>query len=101
MGEIRRSFSEEFKREAVDLTYSSGKTITEVANDLGITRQMLSRWRMAQERMGDRAFPGQGRLTRGTPEEEEIRKLKRELAVVKEERDILKKAMAIFSRTPK
>ena len=62
---------------------------------------MLVRWRMEQSSYGIRAFPGQGKLMHGTDQEEEIRRLKKELAIAQEERDILKKATAIFSRTPK
>lgn len=97
MGKPRRQYSEEFKREAVELTYSSGKQVKQVAADLGISKNVLTRWRAEAKRLGDRAFPGKGREPLGTPEEEEIQRLKRELANVREERDILKKAMAIFA----
>ena len=100
MGE-RRRYDEEFKRNAVELTYNSGKTVSQVARDLGIDITMLGRWRREQARYGDRAFPGVGKQRRGTDLEEENRRLKKELAIAQEERDILKKAMAIFSKTPK
>jgi len=101
MGESRRNYDEEFKRNAVELSYKSGKTVSQVAEDLGISRSMLFKWRKEQAEYGDRAFPGKGKLRRGTDLEEEIRRLKKELAIAQEERDILKKAMAIFSKTPK
>jgi transposase len=101
MGEVRRYYDEAFKRNAVELTRKSGKKVSQVAEDLGISSSMLVRWRMEQESYGVRAFPGQGKLTQGTDQEEEIRRLKKELAIAQEERDILKKATAIFSRTPK
>jgi transposase len=101
MGEARRQYSEEFKRNAVGLTRRTGKTVSQVAEDLGINSSMLVRWRMEQESYGVRAFPGQGKLTKGTDQEEEIRRLKKELAIAQEERDILKKATAIFSKTQK
>ncbi len=101
MGEARRHYDEEFKRNAVELTRKSGKTVSQVAEDLGINSSMLVRWRIEQESYGVRAFPGQGKLTKGTDQEEEIRRLKKELVIAQEERDILKKATAIFSRTPK
>lgn len=101
MGESRRTYDEEFKRNAVELSYRNDKTVVQVAEDLGISRDLLFRWRKEQTSRGDRAFPGQGKRMRGTDQEEEIRRLKKELADVREERDILKKAMAIFSRTPK
>ena len=100
MSKPRRRYTEEFKREAVALSYSPNKTVKEVANDLGINRTMLTRWRSELKRLDERAFPGSG-LQRLTPEEEEKLRLKRELAIVTEERDILKKAMAIFSKKPK
>lgn len=101
MGESRRYYDEEFKRNAVELSYKSGKTVDQVANDLGISRNNLFRWRKEKIEYGDRAFPGSGKLRRGTEMEEENRRLKKELADVREERDILKKAMAIFSKSPK
>jgi len=101
MGESRRYYDEEFKRNAVELSYKSGKTVDQVANDLGISRNNLFRWRKEESEYGDRAFPGSGKLRRGTELEEENRRLKKELVDVREERDILKKAMAIFSKSPK
>ncbi len=101
MGEQRRQYDLEFKRNAVELCRTSGKSVSQVAQDLGINRSMLSRWQKEQASYGDRAFPGAGKLMRGTDQEEEIRRLKKELAIAQEERDILKKAMAIFSKTPK
>ena len=85
MGKPRRQYSEEFKREAVELTYSSGKQEKQVAMDLGISKSVLTRWRAKAKKLGDRAFPGKGRETTGTPEEEEIRRLKWELVNVKED----------------
>jgi transposase len=65
VGETRRRFTEEFKREAVALSYSSGKTIREVAADLGIHRSLLNKCRADVRRLEERAFPGHGvqRLT--------------------------------------
>jgi transposase len=90
MGEVRRQYDEEFKRNAVELTRKTGKKVSQVAEDLGINSSMLVRWRMEQESYGVRAFPGQGKLTKGTDLEEENRRLKKELAIAQEERDILK-----------
>ena len=74
------------------------RSAAEVARDLGIRPNLIYNWkeRLAEDKY--LAFPGQGRLK---PEAEEMRRLKRQLADAKEERDILKKALAIFSRTPK
>ena len=96
----RRKHSEEFKRDAVALTYKSDKSLAEIADDLGINRSVLARWRREFDELGNNAFPGNG-LRKLSPLEEENLRLKKELADVKEERDILKKAVHIFSRKPK
>lgn len=101
MGETRRQYDEEFKRGAVELSRTSGKSTSKVAQDLGINVSMLNRWRREAKNYGDRAFSGLGKRRRGTELEEENLRLKKELALVKEERDILKKAVAIFSKEPK
>ena len=101
MGEQRRQYDLEFKRNAVELCRTSGRPVSQVANDLGINRSILRRWQRELASHGDRAFPGTGKLMMGTDQEEEIRRLKKELAIAQEERDILKKAMAIFSKTQK
>lgn len=92
----RRDYSKEFKREAVRLVTQQGMSVAEVANDLGINRSNINRWKLEFERNGQDAFPGNGRMSEA---EEELRQLRRELARVKQERDILKKAVAIFSQT--
>ena len=90
---VRRSFTPEFKRDAVRLV-QEGKTLTEVAQNLGIARSLLQYWRKQLE--GDRpdAFPGRGNASGDTAE---IARLKKELRDAKEERDILKKALAYFA----
>ena len=95
MAEKRRTYTEDFKREAVRLLASSGKSGHEIEDDLGIGRGQIYRWRkqLAQEKGSMRAFPGSGHAR-----DEELAWLKRELAVVREEGDILRKAVAIFSR---
>ena len=95
----RRIYPKEFKVEAVELFLNSGKTGQEIAHNLGIPREVLYRWKRVYVQNKDHSFPGAGHLK--SPREEEIRKLQRELKDVKEERDILKKAMAIFSRNPR
>jgi len=85
----------------VTFSHTSGKSISEIAKDLGISCSMLARWKREQEEYKDNAFPGLGKVRRGTDLEEENRRLKKELALVQEERDILKKAVAIFSKVPK
>jgi len=96
VGNHRRVYSEEFKREAVELSMRPDKSVKEIAENLGINAGVLTRWRREFKNGGELAFPGRGKQ-RLTPEEEENKALKKELADVKEERDILKKAMAIFS----
>lgn len=96
-----RVFSKEFKEQAVLLTETSGKKVGEIANDLGIRENMLWRWKKEFREAGSRSFPGQGNRQQGTDLEEENRRLKQELLDVKMERDILKKAVAIFSKPQK
>jgi transposase len=87
MPKEQRTFTKEFKLEAVRLVQSSGKSITQVARDLGIADSTLLHWCKLMAEQGERAFPGSGHQT---AQEEELRRLKRELEVVRQERDILK-----------
>jgi transposase len=98
LGEQRRTYTKEFKIEAVRLVTEGGHKPSEVARDLGIHECLLGRWRKEIEQGRTGAFPGKGKLR---PEQEELRRLQRELARVTEEREILKKALAIFSKGPK
>lgn len=95
----RRRFTKEFKIEAVELARRSNKTIVEIAGELGIRPELLYRWNSESITNKDRAFPGSGHLH--DPEDEKVRRLERELRSTQEERDILKKALAIFSKTPR
>lgn len=96
---IRRSFTQEFKLEAVRLAGLGDRRPSEVARDLGIRPDMLRQWRrQAEARAGQRAadvFPGHGKLM---SQDEEIRRLRRENAQLREERDILGKATAFFAK---
>ncbi len=94
----RRRFSVEFKREAVLVILDGSRSPTEVARELDINVNMLHNWRRQYLEDQDNTFPGKGNLK---PEDAEFRRLRRELEEVKLERDILKKALAIFSKTPK
>jgi len=94
----RRQYDGDFKREAVRLSYEPGRTVASVARDLGICENSLWRWRKQLSEKGDEAFPGTGHQT---AEQEELRRLRRQLADVTEERDILKKALGVFSRRSK
>ncbi len=101
-GRIRRSFTPEFKLEAVRLAALKDRPLSEVARDLDIGPEMLRQWtRQATARAargGTDVFPGHGKLT---SQDEEIRHLRRENAVLREERDILGKATAFFARRPR
>jgi len=101
MNEIktRRQFTREFKLETVEFLLRGTKSAIDVARDLGISTGLLHRWKREYLNDKNHSFPGTGHLQ--DPEEERIRKLERELRSVTEERDILKKVVAIFSTTPK
>ena len=101
MAEERRVFTKEFKEQAVQLTETSDKPVSEIARDLGIRENNLWRWKKELRESGARSFPGQGNRQQGTELEEENRRLKEELLTVTMERDILKKAVAIFSKPQK
>jgi transposase len=92
---IRRTFSREFKLEAVRLVNERGVAVTQAARDLGLHENVLRKW--VRELVADpqQAFPGQGHMK---PEQAEIERLKKEVAKLKMERDILKKAAAYFAR---
>ena len=92
-----KRFSREFKQEAVRLMDGSGKRVEEIAEALGVSTKSLYRWRQELARVGDQVFPGKGRLK---ADDAYVRRLERELKIVKQERDILKKAVAIFSKGP-
>ena|SRR5215469_1011759 len=96
MPKEQRTFTQEFKREAVQLVQRSGKSQVQVARELGIADSTLHHWCKQFAEQGQQAFVGSGHQT---PPEEELRRLKRELEVTRQERDILKKALAIFSRS--
>lgn len=98
MRRTRRTYSKEFKVEAVRLFTHGGHSLSQVARDLEVDRKLLKKWQDQLEREGTQAFPGKGQLK---PEDEEMRRLRRELERVREEREILKKALAIFSGPPR
>lgn len=96
MGRKKRgTYDAQFKREAVQLTEQPGRSVKEVAEQLGIHPIMLSKWRSALRVEGGEAFRGCGQLR---PEVVRVRELEREVARLREERDILKKAVGFFSR---
>ena len=91
MPATRRSFTPEYKREAVRLADDLGNA-SKAARDLGITTNLVHRWRRQLRDDGARAFPGNG-----SPRDEELAQLKRELRRAREENEILKKAVGIVS----
>ena len=91
----RRHFTREFKRDAVQLVTEKGMPVGKVARDLDIHPNLLHLWRREFLKDGEKAFTGKGCVK---PENAEIRKLRKELERAREERDILKKALAVFSR---
>jgi transposase len=91
----RRKYDRGFKVEAVRLYESSGKSMRAIESELGITPYLLAKW-VQEFRQGEtRAFPGKGRLP---AEEAELQRLRRENEVLRQERDILKKVVTIFSK---
>jgi len=95
----RRQFTQEFKLEAVRLAQTGERPLADVARDLGLRPEMLRQWaRQAAARAGQAptdVFPGPGKLP---SQDEELRRLRREVAQLREEREILKKAAAFFAR---
>lgn len=98
MGMSRRKHTREFKVEAVRQVVEKGRSVAEVADALGINRNMLTRWKGEIEAEGAEAFRGHGKLT---AVDEELRDLRRKLATAEEERDILKKALGYFAKLKK
>ena len=94
----RTTYTQEFKREAVDLILEQGYSIAEASRNLGINYNMLSRWKLEREKNGEHAFPSKGHMT---PEQAELSLLKAENKRLRMERDILKKATAFFAKEMK
>ena len=95
MAKSRRTFTREFKVAAVNLVTEKGRSVSEAARSLGIAPELLRRWKIASQAEGSEAFPGHGNLP---PVEDELRRLKAEVVRLKAERDILKKATALFAK---
>lgn len=96
----RRKYDSDFKRNAVLLSLDPERRATQVAENLGISKELLYRWRKEYRQREELAFPGHGREAL-TPQEQKIRDLEKELKGAAMELDILKKAMGIFSRALK
>jgi len=93
MSEMRNKYDEEFKKNAVKLSYASPKSIRQAAEDLGISENRLYAWRKKYTADGDK--------TRFATMEEEMKALRLENAQLKMERDMLKKATAYFAKHQK
>ena len=91
----KRNYTREFKLEAVRLYESTDKSMSEVERELGITPYLLSKWVHQFRQEEAQTFPGKGKLIE---REEELRRLRREVEILKQEREILKKVVVIFSQ---
>ena len=93
----RKTYDPAFKRQAVELC-KGRKNISELARELGVQPHQLYRWRKEYNALGEGSFPGNGNL-KLTPEQEKIHELEKKLRDIELEHSILKKAVAIFSKT--
>ena len=95
MARKRRTYTPEFKTEAVKLVTEQGYSVAEAARSLGLRDNLLRNWKQALEAQGQQAFPNAGKLP---AIEEELRRLRADNQRLRAERDILKKATAFFAR---
>jgi len=95
MPKEQKTSTREFKIEAARLVQTSGKSMNQGAQDLGIAESTFYHWCKQSPFQEEHPFPGSGHQQ---PHEEELRRLKKELELVRQERDLLKKALGIFSR---
>ena len=93
----RKTYTREFKLQAVRLLTDRGLSVAEAARQLGVGENCLRNWRAAAQQRGESAFPGQGNLS---PAEDELRRLRAEVHRLRAERDLLKKAAAYFASPP-
>jgi transposase len=93
----RRTYNREFKLQAVQMMTDRGLSVAEVSRQLGVSENCLRAWRQAARERGESAFPGQGNLPAA---DEELRRLRAEVARLRAERDLLKKAAAYFASPP-
>ncbi len=94
----RKRYSREFKIEAVRMANESGKPVAEVARELEISVHHLYRWQLEDKKKGQEAFPGYGKTSPQPNNQDELSRLRREVAILREERDILKKSLIFFAR---
>jgi transposase len=95
MKKKRKSYSKQFKLDAVKLVTEQGYNVSEAARNLDIDHNTLRRWKKQLESDKSEAFPGNGKMT---SEKEELHRLRKEVAKLKMERDILKKAAVFFAK---
>ena len=93
MASNRKQYSQEFKRDAVALVTKQGLSVAQAARDLDVNGNVLHRWKKELSQHGGKAFPGNG-----VPVEQEMARLRREVEVLRRERDILKKATIFFAQ---
>ena len=91
----RRKYTKEFKLDAVQLALKGNDTTAEIARRLGINPNMIGKWKKAYLADGQNAFVPENRIT---PDQDQIRRLEREVKQLRMERDILKKATALFAK---
>ncbi len=95
MGQHKRTYDKDFKLEAIRLYESSGRSMRQIEEELGISPGLLNKWRARHRQNGQQAFVGKGHQTEL---EAELRRRKRENEVLRQARDVLKKARVVFSR---
>lgn len=100
MNKTRRSFSKEFKLDAIALVEEQGYSVSEAARSLELSESLLRRWIKLHSDSGEQSFPGKGRQNL-SPEQQRIRELEEENRKLKMEKEILKKATAFFAKEMK
>jgi transposase len=100
MAKERRKYDKEFKLEAIRVSEKGERPVAEVERELGITQGLLWKWthELNRQPKKEEAFPGNGKLTNT---EARIRQLEREIAMLKEDKDILKKVLTMYSKDGK
>jgi len=97
MTTVRKKYSKEFKLEAIRMYEHGERTVSEVERELGITTGLLWKWKenLRKQSKKEEAFPGNGRLT---DTEAHIRQLEREIILLRQDKDILKKVLTMYSK---